>query len=160
MVTICSNFSVNDIDQMLEPKKLMINPKPQPGYFIPRKLPTRARKMLPLLIAEDPSETQLRTLRRFSPSTPLKKESRVLTNLKNNPNIAPLFMDPHLEEVLGGRQMLTEEQKGRRFRPKTIVAYPRLFGAKTVKNPLDTKVTQVRIGVPINVTVIHHISTQ
>lgn len=99
--------------------------------------------MLPLVVGEDPLEAELRKSRRRTPSTPLKKESRVLANLKNNPNLAPLFMDGHLEEILGGREVLSPEQKGHRYKPKSIVAYPRLFGAKTVKNPMDSKVSQV-----------------
>lgn len=74
---------MNDVDKYLEPKKLMINPKPQPGYFVPRKLPQRPRKMLPLLIGADPNEDspgEEETRRSPLPLAP--KESRVLTNLK------------------------------------------------------------------------------
>ncbi|KIH69498.1 hypothetical protein ANCDUO_00160 [Ancylostoma duodenale] len=32
---------VDDVEKYLSPKPLILNPKPQPGYFVPRKLPTR-----------------------------------------------------------------------------------------------------------------------
>ncbi|EGT60358.1 hypothetical protein CAEBREN_19911 [Caenorhabditis brenneri] len=134
-------YRVDDVEKYLEPKPMDFNPKPQPGYFVPRKIPTRPRKMLPLLIGSDPKTQE--NIRRFpSPEWKIAKESRVLTNLKNNPSLAALFMDEKLENTLRGRQLLTDEQKGR-TRVKTIRALPRLFGAPTAKAELiDAKVTQ------------------
>ncbi|CAI4230272.1 unnamed protein product [Auanema sp. JU1783] len=133
-------YRVNDVEKYLAPKPLMINPKAQPGYFIPRKLPQRPRKMLPLLIGMASSEVE--EIRRMPSSQRIEpRSSRVIQNLKNNPNIAPLFMDDFLEEKLTGRQVLTNEQKGK-LRYKTIKAYPRLFSSKTLK-PIDAKVTQM-----------------
>ncbi|ETN85531.1 hypothetical protein NECAME_01422 [Necator americanus] len=137
-------YRVNDVEKYLEPKPLMRNPKPQPGYFIPRKLPTRPRKMLPLIVGVDPEEEDNAEIRRMAVGNPdgfIQKKSRVLTNLQNNPNIAPLFMDGNLEGILSGREILTPEQKGKRP-AKQIKAYPRLFGSKTY-NPLDAKVSQI-----------------
>ncbi|CCD61580.1 TPR_REGION domain-containing protein [Caenorhabditis elegans] len=134
-------YRVDDVEKYLAPKPMEFNPKPQPGYFAPRKIPTRPRKMLPLLIGSDPKVQE--EIRRH-PSTEWKiaKESRVLTNLKNNPSLAALFMDDKLENTLKGRQMLTDEQKGR-TRVKTIRALPRLFGAPTAKaEMIDAKVFQ------------------
>ncbi|KAJ1373261.1 hypothetical protein KIN20_035621 [Parelaphostrongylus tenuis] len=93
-------YRVNDVEKYLMPKPLIKNPNPQPGFFVPRKLP-----------------------------------KRWLTNLQNNPNIAPLFMDGNLEEILTGREILTPEQKGKKP-VKQIKAYPRLFGTKTY-SPID-----------------------
>ncbi|KAF1770104.1 hypothetical protein GCK72_001922 [Caenorhabditis remanei] len=134
-------YRVNDVEKYLEPKPMEFNPKPQPGYFVPRKIPTRPRKMLPLLIGSDP-KTQEEVRRHPSSEWKMAKESRVLTNLKNNPSLAALFMDEKLENTLRGRQLLTDEQKGR-TRVKTIRALPRLFGAPTAKaEMIDAKVTQ------------------
>ncbi|CAD6184160.1 unnamed protein product [Caenorhabditis auriculariae] len=133
-------YRLNDVEKYLEPKKIEVNPSPQPGYFVPRKIPTRPRKMIPLLIGMDPNEAE--ELRR-APSTEWEEsaESRVITNLKNNPSIAPLFMDPQLQQKLSGRQMLTPEQKGRTIL-KRVNALPRLFGSNTYQ-PIDAKVTQM-----------------
>uniref|UniRef100_A0A158P9V2 B30.2/SPRY domain-containing protein n=1 Tax=Angiostrongylus cantonensis TaxID=6313 RepID=A0A158P9V2_ANGCA len=84
-------YRVNDVEKYLMPKPLIKNPNPQPGFFVPRKLPTRPRKMLPLVVGiNENEESEIRRI-------------EVLTNLKNNPNIAPLFMDGNLEEILTGR---------------------------------------------------------
>ncbi|UMM14054.1 hypothetical protein L5515_002030 [Caenorhabditis briggsae] len=134
-------YRVDDVEKYLQPKPMDFNPKPQPGYFVPRKIPTRPRKMLPLLIGSDPA-TQEEVRRHTSKEWKIAKESRVLTNLKNNPSLAALFMDEKLENTLRGRQLLTDEQKGR-TRVKTIRALPRLFGAPTAKaEMIDAKVTQ------------------
>ncbi|PIC52643.1 hypothetical protein B9Z55_002661 [Caenorhabditis nigoni] len=134
-------YRVDDVEKYLQPKPMDFNPKPQPGYFVPRKIPTRPRKMLPLLIGSDPA-TQEEVRRHPSKEWKIAKESRVLTNLKNNPSLAALFMDEKLENTLRGRQLLTDEQKGR-TRVKTIRALPRLFGAPTAKaEMIDAKVTQ------------------
>ena len=94
----------------------------------------RTRKMIPLLVGISPSELK-------DAETQSISESRVLTNLKNNPNIAPLFMDGGLERKLGGREMLTNEQKGR-VGLKRVNVLPRLFGSNTL-DPEDAKVKQV-----------------
>ncbi|WKX92470.1 hypothetical protein Q1695_010472 [Nippostrongylus brasiliensis] len=138
-------YRVADVEQYLKPKPLIKNPNPQPGFFVPRKLPQRPRKMLPLVVGIDPDEEK-EEIRRSGSGGPtssmfVNKQSRVLTNLRNNPNIAPLFVDGNLEEILSGRQLLTPEQKGRRH-IKQIKAYPRLFGSKTY-NPIDSKVSQI-----------------
>ncbi|CAI2299638.1 unnamed protein product [Caenorhabditis sp. 36 PRJEB53466] len=134
-------YRVDDVEKYLEPKKIDFNPKPQPGYFVPRKIPTRPRKMLPLLIGVDP-KVQDEIRRHPSAEWKMASESRVLTNLKNNPSLAALFMDDKLENTLKGRQMLSNEQKGK-TRVKTIRALPRLFGAPTAKaQMIDAKVFQ------------------
>uniref|UniRef100_A0A1I7U6X4 U4/U6 small nuclear ribonucleoprotein Prp3 n=1 Tax=Caenorhabditis tropicalis TaxID=1561998 RepID=A0A1I7U6X4_9PELO len=134
-------YRVDDVEKYLEPKPMDFNPKPQPGYFVPRKIPTRPRKMLPLLIGSDP-KTQEEVRRNPSIEWKVEKESRVMKNLKNNPSLAALFMDEKLENTLKGRQLLTDEQKGR-TRVKTIRALPRLFGAPTAKaEMIDAKVFQ------------------
>lgn len=138
-------YRVEDVEQYLKPKPLIRNPNPQPGFTVPRKLPTRPRKMLPLIVGIDPEEEKEEIRRsggvRNSLNEFVNKKSRVLTNLENNPNIAPLFLDGNLEEILGGREILTPEQKGRQ-RVKQFKAYPRLFGTKT-HNPMDGKVSQI-----------------
>lgn len=135
-------YRVDDVEKYLEPKKMEFNPKPQPGYFVPRKIPTRPRKMLPLLIGID-QKTQEEVRRKPSSEWKVASESRVLTNLKNNPSLAALFMDDKLEKTLKGRQMLTDEQKGK-SRVKTIRALPRLFGAPTAKaQMIDAKVSKI-----------------
>ncbi|PIO73837.1 hypothetical protein TELCIR_04178 [Teladorsagia circumcincta] len=136
-------YRVDDVEQYLKPKPLMRNPNPQPGYFVPRKLPQRPRKMLPLVVGIDPEEEKEEIRRSGSSQLPgfINKKSRVLTNLQNNPSIAPLFLDGNLEEILSGREILTPEQKGKQ-RIKQIKAYPRLFGTKTY-NPIDGKVSQI-----------------
>ncbi|CAI5438042.1 unnamed protein product [Caenorhabditis angaria] len=134
-------YRVDDVEKYLQPKPFDVNPKPQPGYFAPRKIPTRPRKMLPLLIGADP--TKVDEIRR-NPSVEwqMAKESRTMQNLKNNPSLAALFMDEKLDKILSGRQLLTNEQKGVQ-RVKTIKALPRLFGAQTHKpEMIDAKVTQ------------------
>ncbi|EYC34084.1 hypothetical protein Y032_0001g235 [Ancylostoma ceylanicum] len=135
-------YRVDDVEKYLSPKPLILNPKPQPGYFVPRKLPTRPRKMLPLVVGVDPEEEdEIRRTDNGQPTGFMHKKSRVLSNLQNNPNIAPLFMDGNLEEILSGREILTPEQKGKRP-VKQIKAYPRLFGSKTY-TPMDGKVSQI-----------------
>ncbi|KAL6730504.1 hypothetical protein Aduo_001475 [Ancylostoma duodenale] len=135
-------YRVDDVEKYLSPKPLILNPKPQPGYFVPRKLPTRPRKMLPLVVGVDPEEEdEIRRTDNGNPTGFMHKKSRVLSNLQNNPNIAPLFMDGNLEEILSGREILTPEQKGKRP-VKQIKAYPRLFGSKTY-TPMDGKVSQI-----------------
>ncbi|KJH51115.1 hypothetical protein DICVIV_02674 [Dictyocaulus viviparus] len=135
-------YRFNDIEKYLAPKPLTKNPNPQPGFFVPRKLPKRPRKMLPLVVGIDKEqETEIRRMGVDHPLVYPNKKSRVLTNLKNNPNIAPLFIDGNLEEILNGRELLTPEQKGKRP-SKQIKAYPRLFASKTY-SPLDGKVTQI-----------------
>ncbi|CAJ0593645.1 unnamed protein product [Cylicocyclus nassatus] len=135
-------YRVEDVEKYLSPKPIIQNPKPQPGYFVPRKLPTRPRKMLPLIVGIDPEEqTEIRRMGIGNPIGMVHKKSRVLANLQNNPNIAPLFMDGNLEEILSGREILSPEQKGKRA-VKQIKAFPRLFGSKTY-NPIDGKVSQV-----------------
>ncbi|RCN36318.1 hypothetical protein ANCCAN_17801 [Ancylostoma caninum] len=98
-------YRVDDVEKYLRPKPLILNPKPQPGYFVPRKLPTRPRKMLPLVVGVDPEEEEdeIRRTDSGNPTGFMHKKSRVLSNLQNNPNIAPLFMDGNLEEILSGR---------------------------------------------------------
>nr|CDJ96648.1 Protein OSR-1 [Haemonchus contortus] len=120
-------YRVDDVERYLKPKPLIKNPNPQPGFFVPRRLPQRPRKMLPLIV----ELIQKKKRKRFV----------VLTNLQNNPNIAPLFLDGNLEEVLGGREILTAEQKGKQ-RIKQIKAFIRLFGTKT-HNLIDGKVSQI-----------------
>ncbi|KAK6030103.1 hypothetical protein OSTOST_03771, partial [Ostertagia ostertagi] len=134
---------VDDVEQYLKPKPLIRNPNPQPGFFVPRKLPQRPRKMLPLIVGIDPEEEKEEIRRSGNSQLPgfINKKSRVLTNLQNNPSIAPLFLDGNLEEILSGREILTPEQKGKQ-RIKQIKAYPRLFGTKT-HNPIDGKVSQI-----------------
>lgn len=135
-------YRLNDVEKYLMPKPLIKNPNPQPGFFVPRKLPKRPRKMLPLVVGIDENEeTEIRRMGVDHPLVDSNKKSRVLTNLKNNPNIAPLFMDGNLEEILTGRQILTPEQKGKKP-VKQIKAYPRLFGMKTY-SPLDSQVSQI-----------------
>ncbi|VDL81144.1 unnamed protein product [Nippostrongylus brasiliensis] len=63
--------------------------------------------MLPLVVGIDPEEEK-EEIRRSGSGGPassmfVNKQSRVLTNLRNNPNIAPLFVDGNLEEILSGR---------------------------------------------------------
>ncbi|EPB66303.1 hypothetical protein ANCCEY_14604 [Ancylostoma ceylanicum] len=136
-------YRVDDVEKYLSPKPLILNPKPQPGYFVPRKLPTRPRKMLSLVVGVDREEDddEIRRTDNGHLTGIMHKKSRVLSNLQNNPNIAPLFMDGNLEEILSGREILTPEQKGKRP-VKQIKAYPRLFGSKTY-TPMDGKVSQV-----------------
>ncbi|KAE9420478.1 hypothetical protein Angca_002070, partial [Angiostrongylus cantonensis] len=135
-------YRVNDVEKYLMPKPLIKNPNPQPGFFVPRKLPTRPRKMLPLVVGiNENEESEIRRIEVDRPLVSSNQKSRVLTNLKNNPNIAPLFMDGNLEEILTGREILTPEQKGKKP-VKQIKAYPRLFGMKTY-HPIDSKVSQI-----------------
>ncbi|XGW19363.1 hypothetical protein V3C99_003300, partial [Haemonchus contortus] len=136
-------YRVDDVERYLKPKPLIKNPNPQPGFFVPRRLPQRPRKMLPLIVGIDPEEEkeEIRRSGNSYSSGFINRKSRVLTNLQNNPNIAPLFLDGNLEEVLGGREILTAEQKGKQ-RIKQIKAFPRLFGTKT-HNPIDGKVSQI-----------------
>uniref|UniRef100_A0AC35TGQ6 Protein kinase domain-containing protein n=1 Tax=Rhabditophanes sp. KR3021 TaxID=114890 RepID=A0AC35TGQ6_9BILA len=44
------NYQLSDPEQLLAPLKPLTNPNPQPGFVIPRKIPKRPRKMLPLMI--------------------------------------------------------------------------------------------------------------
>uniref|UniRef100_A0A1I7XRB9 DUF148 domain-containing protein n=1 Tax=Heterorhabditis bacteriophora TaxID=37862 RepID=A0A1I7XRB9_HETBA len=74
-------------------------------------------------------------------SKEIEEKEQVLNNLQNNPNIAPLFIDGHLEKILAGRSVLSPDQKGRRP-VKVIKAFPRLYGSKTY-NPIDAQVTQM-----------------
>ncbi|VDM56048.1 unnamed protein product [Angiostrongylus costaricensis] len=135
-------YRVNDVEKYLMPKPLIKNPNPQPGFFVPRKLPTRPRKMLPLVVGiNENEESGIRRMEVDRPLVSSNQKSRVLTNLKNNPNIAPLFMDGNLEEILTGREILTPEQKGKKP-VKQIKAYPRLFGMKTY-HPIDSKISQI-----------------
>ncbi|CAB3408798.1 unnamed protein product [Caenorhabditis bovis] len=135
-------YRVEDVEKYLEPRKVPVNPNPQPGFFVPRKIPTKPRKMVPLLIGADPKEVE-EVRRHPSAEWELKHKSRVITNLKNNPSLAALFMDDHLEKTLSGREMLSADQKGQ-MRVKTIKALPRLYGETTSKaSMIDAKVTQM-----------------
>lgn len=133
-------YRVNDVESLLEPKKMDFNKNPQPGFTVPRKLPQRPRKMIPLLIGMDSKEAE--EIRR-NPTAEWKaeSESRVVQALKNNPSTAALFMDEKLEKILSGRRLLTDEQRGKPM-GKKVKVFPRLFGTKTLQ-PIDGKVSQI-----------------
>uniref|UniRef100_A0A0N5BWH5 Osmotic stress resistance protein n=1 Tax=Strongyloides papillosus TaxID=174720 RepID=A0A0N5BWH5_STREA len=44
------NYALADPEDLLSPIKPLVSPNPQPGFAIPRKVPKRPRKMLPLMI--------------------------------------------------------------------------------------------------------------
>ncbi|VDO30480.1 unnamed protein product [Haemonchus placei] len=72
-------YRVDDVERYLKPKPLIKNPNPQPGFFVPRRLPQRPRKMLPLIVGIDPEEEK-EEIRRSGDSYPsgfINRKSRV-----------------------------------------------------------------------------------
>ncbi|KAF8367288.1 osr-1 [Pristionchus pacificus] len=115
------------VDELLRPK-----PFPFPsdhknaGFIRPREIPKRPRKMLPLIIGSNREEFLRRAPQKGVDNVTYR--SRVIDNMMNNPNIAPLFMDDSLMKKLVGRPMLTDEDKGR-VRRRILVTHPR-FASK------------------------------
>ncbi|CAJ0573831.1 unnamed protein product, partial [Mesorhabditis spiculigera] len=145
------NIRVDDVDELLQPKARIINPHPQPGFLVPRKIPQRPRKMIPILVGvpeiDNSVLTPLGEIRRSPEKIQFKpvveERSRTIENLRNNPNIAPLFLHTDLERKLRGRQMLTPEQKGQ-YAGAARRIHPRMLGAKTqTLNSLDRQVEQL-----------------
>uniref|UniRef100_A0A7E4VXR3 Uncharacterized protein n=1 Tax=Panagrellus redivivus TaxID=6233 RepID=A0A7E4VXR3_PANRE len=46
-------YKLTDPERFLVPMKPLVDPEPQPGYVTPRPIPSKPRKMLPLLIGKD-----------------------------------------------------------------------------------------------------------
>ncbi|CAJ0956629.1 unnamed protein product, partial [Mesorhabditis belari] len=151
------NYKVDEVDGLLIPKRRLINPHPQPGFLVPRKIPTKPRKMIPILVGvpdiDNAISTEWGTIRR-APSEmdvkPMKEyKSRVIANLKNNPNVAPLFMNDDLERKLRGREILSPEQKGL-FSSHSRQIHPRMLGANTLSlSDIDKQVVQTMEERPV-----------
>ncbi|GMT01407.1 hypothetical protein PENTCL1PPCAC_23581 [Pristionchus entomophagus] len=111
------------VDELLRPK-----PFPFPsdhknaGFMKPREIPKRPRKMLPLIIGANRKEFLRRAPQKGVDHVTYR--SRVIDNMMNNPNIAPLFMDDSLMHKLVGRPMLSDVDKGR-VRRRILVTHPR-----------------------------------
>ncbi|GMT29220.1 hypothetical protein PFISCL1PPCAC_20517 [Pristionchus fissidentatus] len=109
------------VDELLRPKPFPFPDNKNAGFIRPREIPKRPRKMLPLIIGANRDEFLRRAPQK---GDTVSYRSRVIDNMMNNPNIAPLFMDRGLMKKLVGRPMLSDEDKGR-VRRRILVTHPR-----------------------------------
>ncbi|CAJ0915248.1 unnamed protein product, partial [Mesorhabditis belari] len=136
------NYKVDEVDGLLIPKRRLINPHPQPGFLVPRKIPTKPRKMIPILVGvpdiDNAISTEWGTIRR-APSEmdvkPMKEyKSRVIANLKNNPNRK--------------RNSLSRAKGSLSSHSRQI--HPRMLGANTLNlSNIDKQVVQTMEERPI-----------
>ncbi|CEF65583.1 Hypothetical protein SRAE_2000026000 [Strongyloides ratti] len=159
------NYALTDPEELLSPIKPITNPNPQPGFVMPRKVPKRPRKMLPLIIGvtnDDILKKKMPFIENSEPKSPFSSEtrktpsklqqfrnehSRVLENLKNNPGLVALFEGTDLAEKLDKPSFMSNEQRGfSGTRGNAITTYPRMYAAKLFgdePNIYDKKTKQI-----------------
>uniref|UniRef100_A0A0K0DS94 Protein kinase domain-containing protein n=1 Tax=Strongyloides stercoralis TaxID=6248 RepID=A0A0K0DS94_STRER len=162
-------YALSNPEELLSPIKPLANPNPQPGFVMPRKVPKRPRKMLPLIIGvtndDDflnkgrntflPNEN-IETLIGNDKSFPedIKPKSPFLSETRKHPSkgyqyesLIALFEGTDLAEKLDKPSFMSNEQRGYiNTRGNAITTYPRMYAAKIFgdePNIYDKKTKQI-----------------